>query len=67
MTKEQGASKNTIIAGVAGAGVVALLIAAVLFGGSLGETAVPIEEANTFFDGVTTSHAIIVVLYRLFI
>ncbi len=44
MTKEQGASKNTIIAGVAGAGVVALLIAAVLFGGSVGETAVPIEE-----------------------
>jgi len=44
MTKERGASKNTIIAGVAGAGVVALLIAAVLFGGSLGETAVPIEE-----------------------
>jgi thiol-disulfide isomerase/thioredoxin len=44
MTKEQGASKNTIIASVAGAGVVALLIAAVLFGGSVGETAVPIEE-----------------------
>jgi thiol-disulfide isomerase/thioredoxin len=44
MTKEQGASKNTIIAGVAGAGVVALLIVAVLFGGSVGETAVPIEE-----------------------
>jgi thiol-disulfide isomerase/thioredoxin len=44
MTNEQGASKNTIIASVAGAGVVALLIAAVLFGGSVGETAVPIEE-----------------------
>ena len=44
MIQERGASKNTVIAGVAGAGVVALLIAAVLFGGSLGETAVSIED-----------------------
>jgi thiol-disulfide isomerase/thioredoxin len=41
---EKTTSRTTIIAIVLGAGVVALLVAAVLFGGGLGEPAVAIED-----------------------
>ena len=41
---QQGASKNAIVGGIAFGGVAALLIAAVLFGGNLGEPSVSIEE-----------------------
>lgn len=41
---EKTTSRGTIIAVVVGAGVVALLVAAVLFGGGVGGTAVPVEE-----------------------
>jgi thiol-disulfide isomerase/thioredoxin len=43
MTKKT-TSRSTIIAVVLGAGVVALLVAAVLFGGGIGGSAVPVEE-----------------------
>jgi thiol-disulfide isomerase/thioredoxin len=41
---EKTTSRSTIVAVVLGAGVVALLVAAVLFGGGIGGTAVPVEE-----------------------
>jgi thiol-disulfide isomerase/thioredoxin len=41
---EKTTSRSTIIAVVLGAGVVVLLVAAVLFGGGIGGTAVPVEE-----------------------